>query len=698
MDLSFKCFRGFYFSVATSNVVCVYFCWLPQSNSGGMELGDGSLNPGFRDVDGGSAAEDPGKEKRDPEYAQIKPYAGMPKEVLLLHSCKARYRVPREILFWLMVACTLALVALTVTVIALSPRCMNWWQVSPVYQVYLRSFKDSDGDGVGDLKGIQKQLEHFQYLNIKSVWVSPFYRSPLRDSGYDVEDFRAIDPLFGTMQDFEKLLAEMHSKGLKLIVDLIPNHTSDRHRWFNLSRTGDPHYKDYYVWSDCNGSAPRPNNWVSVFGNSAWTYDDVRGQCYLHQFLKEQPDLNFRNPHVRKEMTDIIHFWLEKGVDGFRVGAVNRLLEAAHLRDEPQVDPKKAPESVASVWDLHHDYTTSQLGLHDLLRDWRAEMQAYSREPGRYRFMVTESYDYHEVDKTMMYYGTSLVKESDFPFNFYLLDLPQNTSGLWVKHLVQLWMANMPKGQWPNWLVGNHDQPRIASSAGHTYIRAINMLLLTLPGTPTTYYGEEIGMENNNGTDGPARDPAGKYNASASQDPQRSPMQWSSDMNAGFNNKTNTTWLPLHPDYRSINVKAQMEDEGSVLAQYRSLNTLRQSELPFLRGWFCFVHADASVFSYLRELDGLSRAFLMVLNFGGEPAVTDLSSVPELPDLLTVQMSTNRSNDDKVLHKSRIPTEAGEGLVIQYTTNTRFHPNHPEQCYVSEKACYLSAVDLLYQC
>uniref|UniRef100_A0A8C3GC05 Solute carrier family 3 member 1 n=1 Tax=Cyclopterus lumpus TaxID=8103 RepID=A0A8C3GC05_CYCLU len=474
----------------------------------------------------------------DAEYTQIQPYAGMPKEVLLLHSSKARYRVTREILFWLMVACTLALVALTVTVIALSPRCMNWWQVSPVYQVYLRSFSDSDGDGVGDLKGIQKQLDHFQYLNIKSVWVGPFYRSPMRDSGYDVEDFRAIDPLFGTMNDFEELLAKMHSVGLKLIMDFIPNHTSDRHRWFNLSRATDPHYKDYYVWSDCDGSSPRPNNWVSVFGRSAWTYDEVRGQCYLHQFLKEQPELNFRNPHVRKEMTDIIHFWLAKGVDGFRMGAVKHLLEAAHLRDEPQVDPNKAPVS----WDLYHDYTISQLGLHDLLRDWRAEMEAYSREPGKYRFMVTESYDYEEVDKTMMYYGTSLVKESDFPFNFYLLDLPQNTSGLWVQHLVQLWMDNMPKGQWANWLVGNHDKPRIASSAGQTYIRVINMLLLTLPGTPTTYYGEEIGMENVN---------------SASRDPQRSPMQWSGDMNAGFNNKTNVTWLPVHPDYRSINVEVQ---------------------------------------------------------------------------------------------------------------------------------------------
>lgn len=680
-----------------------------------MELGECTRNLGFRNAEGSGSAADTisaePAEKRDStalklesdaaeEYTQIKPYAGMPKEVLLLYSSQARYRVPREVLFWLMVACTLVLVALTVTVIALSPRCLNWWQASPVYQVYPRSFRDSNGDGVGDLKGIQEQLDHFEYLNIKSVWINPVYLSPMSDFGYDVEDFQTIDPLFGTMQDFEELLAEMHNKGLKLIMDFIPNHTSDRHRWFNLSRTGDPHYKDYYVWVDCNATAPRPNNWVSVFGESSWTYDEVRGQCYLHQFLKEQPDLNFRNPHVHKEMTDIIKFWLGKGVDGLRMGAVKRLLEATHMRDEPQVDPKKAPESVKSQWDLHHDYTTSQLGLHDLLRDWRAEMDVYSREPGRYRFMVTESYDYHEVDKNMMYYGTPLVKESDFPFNFYLLDLPQNTSGLWVKHLVDLWMANMPEGQWPNWVVGNHDKPRIASRAGQTYIRVINMLLLTLPGTATTYYGEEIGMENINVTDGQIQDPAGKYNASAGRDPQRSPMQWSSDINAGFNNNNNTniTWLPVHPDYRSVNVEVQKKDEGSVLAQYRFLNTLRQSELPLHRGWLCYIHADANVFSYLRELDGIDQAFLVVLNFGEESAITDLSSIPELPQQLTVLMSTNRVNDGKVFQKSGIPTEAGEGLLIQYSTRTRFNPNHPGQCYISEKACYLSVIDILYKC
>ncbi|KAJ3609956.1 hypothetical protein NHX12_022050 [Muraenolepis orangiensis] len=575
--------------------------------------GAGAATEENRDSAGGSTGGGAQEDAHCVEYTQIKPYAGMPKEVLLLYSSQARYRVPREILFWLIVACMVALVALTATIIALSPPCLGWWRASPLYQVYPRSFKDSDGDGVGDLKGIIEQLSHFEYLNIKSVCLGPVYRSPLGDSG----------------------------DGLKLIMDLIPNHTSDRHRWFNLSRGGDEQYKDYYIWTDCNATAPRPNNW----------------------FLKDQPDLNFRNPHVRREMIDVLRFWLEKGVDGFRMEAVERLLEASHLRDEPQTDPRKPPELVTSERDLHHDYTTSQLGLHRLLQEWRAEMDTYSREPGRYRFLATESYVGEEMDKTMMYYGTPLVKESDFPVNLHLLDLPHNTSGLWAQHLVGLWMSNMPGGRWPNW--------------------------------------GEIGMENINVSLRHVHHPDGQYNAGAGRGPQRSPMQWSGHMNAGFNNRTNVTWLPVHPDYSTVNVETQKADSGSVLAQYRLLSLLRQAELPLQRGWFCPIHADAAggVFAYLRELDGLDRAFLVLLNFGTEAAVTDLSSVDELPDGLTVVLSTAAAGGgERRVLKSSVPSAAGEGLVLRYNSGRRFHTQHAARCYVSEKACYLEVANLLYKC
>ncbi|KTG03752.1 hypothetical protein cypCar_00030933 [Cyprinus carpio] len=656
------------------------------TNIDAVELQEGIQNAAFHEDDDDTSDASSSREQQatsvsvtrpeENEYTQIKPYAGMPKEVLMLYSRKACYRVPREIIFWLIIACTLALIAMTITIVALSPRCMSWWQLSPVYQVYPRSFKDSNADGVGDLKGIKEKLSHFEYLNIKAVWISPFYKSPMRDFGYDVEDFRQIDPIFGTMEDFDELLASMHDKGLKLIMDYIPNHTSDKHIWFQLSRNGTEPYKDYYIWVNCTRDKP-PNNWVSVFGNSTWEYDEVRQQCYFHQFLKEQPDLNYRNPRVIEEMTDIIHFWLKKGVDGFRMDAVKHMLEAAHLRNEPQVDTDQDPSTVDTEFELYHDYTYTQQGLHEILTNWRIDLDAYSREPGRYRFMVVECYDYEEIDKTMRYYGTSYVTESDFPFNFYLLYLPDDLSGNQAKSLVHLWMSNMPKGKWPNWVVGNHDKPRIGSSAGTEYIRAINMLLLTLPGTPTTYYGEEIGMSN-------------------SRDPQRTPMQWDDKLNAGFSDSENGTWLDIAPDYSTVNVELQQADAHSTVSQYRALSLLRGAELALSRGWFCFVWSDVNVFAYLRELDGLNKAFLVVLNFG-EDTTTDLSSVTELPDTLTVHLSTVPISQ-KTFTKSRIPTSRGQGMLLEYSTNQRFHLNHASECYVSEKACYLPALDILYKC
>ncbi|KAK2896612.1 hypothetical protein Q8A67_011100 [Cirrhinus molitorella] len=667
------------------------------TNIDAVELQEGIRNLSFQEDgdDASDASSSRGQQaiSMENEYTQIKPYAGMPKEVLMRFSSKPCYRLPREILFWLIIACTLALIAVTISVVALSPRCMGWWQMSPVYQVYPRSFKDSNSDGVGDLKGIKEKLSHFEYLNIKSVWISPFYKSPMRDFGYDVEDFRQIDPIFGTMEDFEDLLASMHDKGLKMIMDYIPNHTSDKHIWFQLSRNGTEPYKDYYIWVNCTRDKP-PNNWVSVFGNSSWEYDEMRQQCYFHQFLKEQPDLNFRNPRVIAEMTDIIQFWLKKGVDGFRMDAVKHMLEATHLRNEPQVDPNQDPSTVDTEFELYHDYTYTQQGLHEILTQWKKEMDTYSRESGRYRFMVIESYDYEEIDKTMRYYGTDYVTESDFPFNFYLLYLPDDLSGNQAKSLVHLWMSKMPKGKWPNWVVGNHDKPRIGSSAGKEYVPVINMMLLTLPGTPTTYYGEEIGMVNVNVS--VIQDPFGQNDPSNSRDPQRTPMQWNDQLNAGFSDSKNGTWLDIAPDYSTVNVELQQADPDSTISQYRAISLLRESELSLSRGWFCFVWSDVNVFAYLRELDGLNKAFLVVLNFGKD-TTTDLSSVSGLPDTLTVHLSTVPISQ-KSFPKSGIPTSKGQGLLLEYSTSQRFHPNHESECYVSEKACYLPQLNILYNC
>ncbi|XP_010173532.1 neutral and basic amino acid transport protein rBAT isoform X1 [Antrostomus carolinensis] len=625
----------------------------------------------------------------------LKPYAGMPKEVLLKFSSQARYRVTREILFWLIITAAVLLVCATIAIIALSPKCLDWWQASPIYRIYPRSFKDSNMDGNGDLKGIQEKLDHITYLNIKTIWITSFYKSPLKDLGYGAEDFYDIDPMFGSMSDFENLVAAIHDRGLKVIMDLIPNHTSDKHQWFQLSRNRTGKYTDYYIWQDCTqaaGSVTPPNNWVSVFGNSSWQFDDVRKQCYFHQFGKEQPDLNFRNLAVQQEIHDIIKFWLGKGIDGFSFSAVKYLLEATHLRDEPQVNKSQSQESITAYSQLYHDYTTTQVGMHDIIRSFRQTINQFSSEPGRYRFMGSDDDEKEDIEATMMYYGTTFIQEADFPFNFNLINM-KNLSGNSIFEAVNLWMKNMPAGKWPNWAVGSPNAARISSRIGKEYVNVINMLLLTLPGTPVTYYGEEIGMENI------ASENVSEecMNSDPVTFPEKSPMQWDGKVNAGFT-EGNSSWLPVNSDYQSVNVEIQMTGSNSTLNLYRELTSLRNNELPIHRGWMCYVWNDSNVFVYVRELDGLDRGFMMVLNFGQESTIDLKAIIPNLPSEAIIRLSTNFSNAGKAVNTKLIKTEMGEGLVLEYKTAKPVHTMEAFQgnCFVAEKACYSSAFNLLY--
>ncbi|XP_015277493.1 PREDICTED: neutral and basic amino acid transport protein rBAT [Gekko japonicus] len=626
-----------------------------------------------------------GVEPGEMQELSVQPYAGMPKEVLLQFSTQARYRITREILFWLIIASSLVLVAATVAIIAMSPKCLGWWQASPIYQIYPRSYKDTDKDGNGDLKGIQEKLDHIQYLNVKTIWITSLYKSALKDIGYGIEDFQDVDPMFGTMKDFENLVAAIHDKGLKVIMDLIPNHTGDKHKWFPLSRNRTGKYTDYYIWHDCahiNGRTTPPNNWVSVFGNSSWQYDDVRKQCYFHQFGKEQPDLNFRNPNVQEEIHDVIKFWLGKGIDGFSINDAKFLLEATHLRDEPQVNKSQNPDSISAYSELYHDYTTTQVGMHDIVRSFRHTMDKFSSEPGRYRFMGTGANDKESIEGTMMYYGTPFIQEADFPFNLLLMNITE-VSGSNIFEMVAAWMKNMPQGKWPNWVVGDPNNVRIASRIGKEYINVMNMLLLTLPGTPTTYYGEEIGME-----DSPSQ------TATFSE---KSPMQWDSSPHAGFT-EGNSSWIPVNSDYPNINVDAQRTEWNSTLKMYRELSSLRANELPIQRGWMCYIWNDSNIFVYVRELDGLDQVFMMVLNFGME-TTTDLQALDlDLPSDIIIKLSTNFSNSGTVVNTKAINTEKGEGLILEYRTSKPVHKmeTFKENCFVAEKACYSSTFNLLY--
>ncbi|MEE6474145.1 hypothetical protein FKM82_010285 [Ascaphus truei] len=631
------------------------------------------------------------------ETVALRPYAGMPKDVLLQFSRQARYRVTREILFWLSIAATIVIVAATIAIIALSPKCLVWWQSSPIYQIYPKSFKDSNNDGAGDLKGIQEKIDHFLYLNVKTIWVAPFYKSSLKDFRYAVEDFKDVDHTFGTMSDFDDMIAALHDKGLKLIIDLIPNHTSNNHSWFLLSQSRTGKYTDYYIWHDCvltgNGTIP-PNNWVSVYGNSSWEYDDSRKQCYYHQFRKEQPDLNFYNPDVQQEILDIIKFWLQKGVDGFTISAAKFLLEAGHLRDEPLVNKSENSNAVKSYAELFHDYTTTQIGTHDIIRNFRQTMNQYSREPGRYRFLGAESND-KTVEKTMLYYGTYFIEEADFPLNFYLFELNKDISGNSIFTIIDLWMKSMPKGKWPNWMVGSPSNSRIASRVGREYANVINMLLLTLPGTPTTYYGEELGMEDSVATNYENIYLSGEYDAT--ENPEKTPMQWDNTTNAGFSG-ANKTWLPVNQNYQAVNVKAQKTKPDSTLNLYRELNILRNNELPIHRGWLCYLWNDSNVFAYVRELDGLNKAFMIVLNFGNESTINVRRIVPDLPAQVQIRLSTKSARNGETVGTDSIQTQKGEGLILEYKTGNPVHnkDTFKDKCFISAKACYSSAFNLLY--
>ncbi|XP_002757851.1 amino acid transporter heavy chain SLC3A1 [Callithrix jacchus] len=625
------------------------------------------------------------------DFKGVQPYAGMPKEVLFQFSGQARYQVPREILFWLTVASVLVLIASTIAIIALSPKCLDWWQEGPMYHIYPRSFKDSDKDGNGDLKGIQDKLDYITALNVKTVWITSFYKSSLKDFRYGVEDFREIDPIFGTMTDFENLVAAIHDKGLKLIIDFIPNHTSDKHTWFQLSRTRMGKYSDYYIWHDCtheNGTTVPPNNWLSVYGNSSWHFDEVRNQCYFHQFMKEQPDLNFRNPDVQEEIKEIIRFWLTKGVDGFSFDAVKFLLEAKHLRDEIQVNKTQIPDTVTHYSELYHDFTTMQVGMHDIVRSFRQTMDQFSSEPGRYRFMGTEAYA-ESIDRTMMFYGMSFIQEADFPFNNYLTML-DTLSGNSVYEVITSWMENMPEGKWPNWMIGGPDSSRLTSRLGNEYVNMMNMLLFTLPGTPITYYGEEIGMGNIEAT-----------NLNESYDTNtllsKSPMQWDNSSNAGFSEASHT-WIPANSDYHTVNVDVQMTQPRSALKLYQDLSLLHANELLLSRGWFCHLRNDSHYVVYTRELDGIDRIFIVVLNFGESTLLNLQNMISGLPTRVRIRLSTSSTNKGSEVDTSGIFLDKGDGLILEHNTKNLLHHQTAfrDRCFVSNRACYSSVLNILY--
>jgi len=476
----------------------------------------------------------------------------------------------------------------------------EWWQSGIVYQVYPRSFADVSGDGIGDLAGIASKLPYLEWLGVDAIWISPVYPSPMADHGYDVSNYVDIHPLFGSVADFDALLRDAHARGLKVILDFVPNHTSSEHPWFLESRSSrDNPKRDWYLWADPRADGAPPNNWLSVFGGPGWTLDESTGQYYCHAFLKEQPDLNWRNPEVRHAMYAAMKFWLDRGVDGFRVDVLWHLIKDATFRDNPK-NPDYSPDQTPYN-SLLPVYSTDQPEVHEIVREMRALLDRYES-----RVLIGEVY--LPVQRLVTYYGVDQ-RGAHLPFNFQLITLPWHAER--IAAAIGEYEGALPVGAWPNWVLGNHDQPRIASRVGREQARVAAILLLTLRGTPTLYYGDEIGMRDGVIRPDEAEDPQGK-NVGLSRDPQRTPMQWSAEPGAGFS--TVKPWLPIGLDAERCNVEVERQDDRSSLNLYRRLIELRRRESALQLGEYIPVAASGDLLAFIRQ--DASRRFLVVLNLG----------------------------------------------------------------------------------
>jgi len=478
-----------------------------------------------------------------------------------------------------------------------------WWQRGVIYQVYPRSFQDSNGDGIGDLEGVRRRLDYLVRLGVDAVWLSPIFPSPMADFGYDIADYCGVDPIFGTLEDFDRLIGQAHARGLKLILDFVPNHTSEAHPWFAESRSSRSSPKrDWYIWRDPAPGGGPPNNWISNFGGSAWTFDEASGQYYHHAFLEQQPDLNWRNPELRAAMADVMRFWLDRGVDGFRVDVIWHLIKDAQFRDNPP-NPAFGPgqPEISRLLQVH---SADQDEVLDVIREMRAVVDGYED-----RVLIGEIY--LPVERLVAYYGPGL-SGVHLPFNFQLILAPWSARA--IGRLIDEYERALPPGGWPNWVLGNHDQKRIATRVGAAQARVAAMLLLTLRGTLTIYYGDEIGLADVPVPRELAQDPWERNEPGHGRDPARTPMPWDDSPTGGFT--SGRPWLPLN-DTTALNVAAQEADPRSMLALHRALLALRRAHPALAIGGYQGEGTTGDVLAFRRRSE--DEELLVALNFGSSP-------------------------------------------------------------------------------
>ncbi|XP_057336131.1 alpha-glucosidase-like [Microplitis mediator] len=529
----------------------------------------------------------------------------------------------------------LVLFLCTLSEYTLAQNADEWWRDTFVYQVYPRSFKDGNGDGVGDLNGITSKLEHLADLGISALWLSPIYTSPMVDFGYDIANFTNIDSIFGTLDDFSRLVAKAKTLKLKVVLDFVPNHSSDKHAWFPKSVQKIKPYDEYYIWKDAkmvNGTRKPPNNWLSAFQGSAWTWNDQRKQYYLHQFAAGQPDLNYRSTALQEEMKNVLRFWTNRGVDGIRIDTIPNLIEDSRFLDEPKIPNTGLPDTDPGT--LQHIYTADQDETYDILKSWR---QVLDSSNGTRKIILTEAWT--SLSLTMKYYNYG----SNVPFNFMFINqLNNQSSPLDFKRIIDRYLNSIPQGQQPNWVVGNHDSHRAGSRYGEQRADQIPMIAAVLPGVGVLYNGDEIGMIDRPLSWAETVDPAGcnagpgRYNVT-SRDPERTPFQWDSTTSAGFSTNPKT-WLPVHPNYKTLNLAAQKSSPTSHYGITKQLVALKKD--PIIRtGSTQLIVAGENVLGIVRRLDQ-SRTIALLINFANKPITIDASAWLNIPTSMSVLVAS----------------------------------------------------------
>jgi alpha-glucosidase len=482
----------------------------------------------------------------------------------------------------------------------------QWWQHAVFYEIYPRSFADSNNNGIGDLNGITSKLDYLKDLGVDAIWITPCYPSPQVDFGYDVSDYENIDPMYGTLKDFDRLSSEAQKRGIHIIMDFVMNHSSDKHKWFIDSESSKTSaHRNWYMWHDGKGSGQPPNNWQSTFGHSAWKFDPKTGQWYYHYFYPEQPDLNWRNPAVEKAMFDVTRWWYQRGVSGFRLDAVDTLFEDPDLRDNP-ILPGTNKYGDPNMEDK---YNTKLPELHDVLRDLRKVADGHSA------VLIGETWT-KDIDELKRYYGDHS-NELQMPMDFLFARVDKLLPAEFRKQI-----AGVDAAGWPVYVLSNHDIVRAYNRYGDgqhndQIAKVMAGLYLTLRGTPIMYYGEEIGMENNDPkSKEDVNDPIGKigWPKEKGRDGERTPMQWNDSTNAGFSQTT--PWLPVPPSYKTHNVASELKDPDSVLQFYRHVLALRHENAALRDGQYVPLNeSDQNVLSYLRRYK--DEAVLVALNMSG---------------------------------------------------------------------------------